>query len=41
MIKVDMSNIWGQIALPDLLAVEHEVAAAHDTLAQRTGAGSG
>ena len=40
MIKVDMSNIWGQIALPDLLAVEHEVAAAHDTLAQRTGAGS-
>ena len=28
MIKVDISNVWGQISLPDLLAVEHEVAEA-------------
>ena len=40
MIKVDISNVWGQISLPDLLAVEHEVAAAHQTLAEGTGAGN-
>ena len=28
MIKVDISNVWGRLSLPDLLAVEHEVAAA-------------
>ncbi len=40
MIKVDISNVWGDIALPDLLAVEHEVAAAHQTLSDRNGPGN-
>ena len=40
MIKVDISNVWGDIALPDLLAIEQEVAQAHNTLAQGTGAGN-
>ena len=40
MIKVDISNVWGEIALPDLLGMEKEVAAAHATLADGTGAGN-
>ena len=40
MIKVDISNVWGRLSLPDLLAVEHEVAAAHNTLATGTGDGN-
>ena len=40
MIKVDISNVWGQLSLPDLLAVEQEVAAAHQTLTEGTGAGN-
>ena len=40
MIKVDISNVWGEIALPDLLAVEKEVAAAHATLTEKTGPGN-
>ena len=40
MIKVDISNVWGEISLPDLLAMEKEVAAAHSTLADKTGAGN-
>lgn len=40
MISVDISNIWGEVALPDLLAMENEVAAAHETLMEGTGAGS-
>ena len=40
MIKVDISNVWSQLSLPDLLSVEHEVAAAHHTLATGTGAGN-
>ncbi len=40
MIKVDISNVWGQLSLPDLLAVEKEVAAAHETLANGTGDGN-
>ena len=40
MIKVDISNVWGDIALPDLLGVEQEVAAAHQTLTERNGAGN-
>ena len=40
MIKVDISNVWGEISLPDLLALEHEVAAAHSTLTEKTGAGN-
>ncbi len=40
MIKVDISNVWGEISLPDLLAVEKEVAAAHATLTEKTGPGN-
>ena len=40
MIKVDISNVWGQLSLPDLLAVEKEVAAAHMTLTDHCGEGS-
>ncbi len=40
MIKVDISNIWGQLSLPDLLALEQEVFAAHKTLAEGTGKGN-
>lgn len=40
MIKVDISNVWGQLSLPDLLAVEKEVAAAHNTLTEGSGEGS-
>ena len=40
MIKVDISNVWGQVSLPDLLALEKEVAAAHNTLTDGTGAGN-
>ena len=40
MINVDISNIWGQVTLADLLRMEQEVAAAHAALADRTGAGS-
>ena len=36
MINVDMSNIWGEVALPDLLAIESEVAAAHEALLGET-----
>ena len=28
MIQVDISNIWGQLALPDLLAMEKDVSRA-------------
>ena len=40
MIKVDISNVWGELALPDLLAMEKEVAAAHNTLVEGSGAGN-
>ena len=40
MIDVDISNIWGQVSLPDLLAMEKEVAAAHNTLTEGSGAGN-
>ena len=40
MIKVDISNVWGQISLPDLLAMEKEVAAAHNTLIEGDGPGN-
>ena len=40
MIKVDISNVWGEIALPDLLAMEKEVVAAHATLMDGTGEGN-
>lgn len=40
MINVDISNIWGQVTLYDLLALEKEIAAAHETLAQKNGEGA-
>ena len=40
MINVDISNIWGEVALPELLAIESEAAAAHEMLLEGTGAGS-
>jgi len=40
MIKVDISNVWGQLSLPDLLASEKEVFDAHQTLTEGTGAGN-
>jgi len=39
MISVDISNIWGEVALPELLAIESEVAAAHEALLEGTGEG--
>ena len=40
MIKVDISNVWGDLSLPDLLAVEKEVFNAHMTLSDRCGEGN-
>ena len=40
MIKVDISNVWGQLSLPDLLATEKEVFAAHQTLTEGSGEGN-
>ena len=40
MIKVDISNVWGQVSLPDLLALEKEVFDAHMTLTEGDGAGN-
>ena len=40
MIKVDISNIWGQLTLADLLAIEKEVSDAHAALTDGTGEGS-
>ena len=40
MIKVDISNIWGQLSLRDLLSVEADISAAHMALTDRNGAGS-
>ena len=40
MIKVDISNVWGQVSLPDLLATEKEVFDAHMTLTEGTGDGN-
>jgi len=39
MINVDISNVWGELSLPDLLALEKEVADAHELLTQGSGAG--
>ena len=40
MIKVDISNVWGQVSLPELLSMEKEVFAAHQTLTEGSGAGN-
>lgn len=40
MINVDISNVWGEISLPDLLGLEAEVFDAHNALVEGTAAGS-
>ena len=40
MITVDISNIWGEVSLPDLLNLEKEIFDAHNALTEGTGAGS-
>ena len=40
MITVDISNIWGDLSLPELLSVEKEVFDAHMKLTEQTGEGS-
>ena len=40
MINIDISNIWGQYSLNDLLGLEKEVYAAHRLLLERKGPGS-
>ena len=40
MIRVDISNVWGEMTLMDLLSMEREVSAAHQTLMEGSGAGS-
>ena len=40
MITVDISNVWGQLSLPDLLSVEAEIAEAHKALLEGTRPGS-
>ena len=34
MIHVDISNIWGEVSLPDLLSLEKEIFDAHKTLTE-------
>ena len=40
MISVDISNIWGEASLPDLLNLEKEIFDAHNLLSEGTGSGS-
>ena len=40
MITVDISNIWGDLSLPDLLSAEKEVFDAHMKLTEGSGEGS-
>ncbi len=40
MIKVDISNVWGEVSLPELLGLEKEVFDAHNTLTDGTGPGN-
>ena len=39
MIQVDISNIWSQVSLPQLLSVEPELAEAHRAVVERSGEG--
>ena len=39
MITVDISNIWGDLSLPELLSAEKEVFDAHMKLTDRNGKG--
>ena len=41
MIKVDISNVWGDLSLSDMLNCEQEVFQAHKLLTERKGPGSG
>ena len=41
MIKVDISNVWGDLSLSDMLNCEQEVFQAHQLLTERKGPGSG
>ena len=40
LINVDISNVWGELSLNDLLGLEKEVFSAHKTLIERKGPGS-
>ena len=40
MIHVDISNIWGELSLPQLLSIEAELSAAHMTVTEGSGAGN-
>ncbi len=40
MLKVDMSNVWGELSLPDMLAAEPDVFAAHQTAGRGQGRGA-
>lgn len=40
MIEVDISHIWTGVSLPELLAVEKEIASSHEMLTERTGPGA-
>ncbi|MDD6024797.1 MAG: glucose-6-phosphate isomerase [Oscillospiraceae bacterium] len=40
MIETDISNLWGAISFPDLMAMEERLSAAHKTLSEGTGAGN-
>ena len=40
MIKVDISNVWGDLSLPDLLAAEKEIFDAHMALSEGNGDGN-
>ena len=40
MINVDISNVWCDLSLPDLLEIEKEVHDAHEMLREGTGAGA-
>ena len=40
MISVDISNVWGSMTLPELLAMEREISAAHQTLYEGSGEGN-
>ena len=39
MIQVDISNIWSQVSLPQLLSVEPELASAHRAVVEGNGLG--
>ena len=40
MISVDISNVWGELSLPELLEIKREVSAAHMTLTDGSGEGN-